>query len=85
MPIARSIITGAGGAVLLLAAIAVLVIGRDALDDALPPVFDAALVHAAAWAAIAGGSWLLVHAWNARRQKPTKDPLSRPEAPASSE
>jgi ABC-type nickel/cobalt efflux system permease component RcnA len=66
MPTARSVITGTGGAVLLLVAVAILVIGRDALDEALPP----ALVHAAAWAAIAGGCWLLVHGWNARRREP---------------
>ena len=76
MPTARSVITGTGGAALLLAAVAVLVIGRDALDDALPPVLDAALVHAAAWAAVAGGSWLLVHAWNARLQEPAEDSFS---------
>jgi hypothetical protein len=77
MPIVRSVITGAGGAILLLAAVAVLVIGRDALENALPPVLDAALLHAAAWAAIAGGSWLLVHAWNARRPELAEDPSAR--------
>ncbi|WP_432544696.1 hypothetical protein [Kineococcus sp. SYSU DK002] len=66
MPTLRSIVTGAGGAVLLLAAVAALAVGREALNS-LVPAWDGLVLTAATWGAVAAGSWLLVHAWNTRR------------------